>query len=75
MANGYEQKEQDAGGTLRTITRITRAMAFDYALLKERYGISLDVTTSTFAATAEEEDNSMQTENVTEVPAEQLLPF
>lgn len=75
MANGYEQKEQDAGGTLRTITRITRAMAFDYALLKERYGISLDVTTSTFAATAEEEDNSMQTENGKEVHAEQLLPF
>ena len=45
MQKGYEQKEATPTGRLRTVTRVTRAMAFDYEMLKEQYGISLDTET------------------------------
>lgn len=67
VKNGYPETQNDNSGTPQTVYRVTRAMAIDYALLKEKYGISLD------ASTIGTEENSEQTK-ANEIN-EQELPF
>ena len=71
IVNGYEQKEQDASGAMRPVSRVTRAMAFDYEILKEKYGITLEASTSTLSPT----DDERMEEAPSPAPQEPQLPF
>ena len=71
FVNGYEQKEQDASGAMRPVSRVTRAMAFDYEILKEKYGITLEASTSTLSPT----DDERMEEAPSPAPQEPQLPF
>ena len=74
MAGGYENKRQEADGTTRQVYRVTRAMAFDYELLKEKYGINLESLTTSFEKS---DDELMTDEETTAAPApkQRELPF
>lgn len=74
MAGGYENKRQEADGTTRQVYRVTRAMAFDYELLKEKYGINLESLTTSFEKS---DDELMTDEDTTAAPApkQRELPF
>ena len=74
MAGGYENKRQEADGTTRQVYRVTRAMAFDYELLKEKYGINLESLTTSFDKS---DDELMTDEETTAAPApkQRELPF
>jgi hypothetical protein len=39
---------------MKPVERVLRAMTFDYAILKEKYGISLETTTSSLIKTDDE---------------------
>ena len=73
MPGGYEQREPNGAGGMKAVTRVTRAMAFDYGALKERYGITLDSSaTSTTAA----DEPLVGAEQAEEAQAEEReLPF
>lgn len=74
MAGGYEQKQADNLGQMRQVYRVTRAMAFDYELLKEKYGINLESLTTSFEKS---DDELMTDEDTTAAPApkQRELPF
>lgn len=74
MAGGYENKRQEADGTTRQVYRVTRAMAFDYEQLKEKYGINLESLTTSFNKS---DDELMTDEETTAAPAPKQceLPF
>ena len=74
MAGGYENKRQEADGTTRQVYRVTRAMAFDYEQLKEKYGINLESLTTSFDKS---DDELMTDEETTAAPApkQRELPF
>ena len=74
MAGGYENKRQEADGTTRQVYRVTRAMAFDYEQLKEKYGINLESLTTSFDKS---DDELMTDEDTTAAPAakQRELPF
>ena len=74
MAGGYENKRQEADGTTRQVYRVTRAMAFDYEQLKEKYGINLESLTTSFDKS---DDELMTEEETTAAPApkQRDLPF
>ena len=74
MAGGYENKRQEADGTTRQVYRVTRAMAFDYEQLKEKYGINLESLTTSFDKS---DDELMTDEETTAAPApeQRQLPF
>lgn len=42
FVNGYEERKADGTATMRSVSRIQRAMAFDYEMLQRMYGISLE---------------------------------
>ena len=71
IVKGIEQKEPDTTGNMRTVSRVTRAMAFDYEILKEKYGITLEASTSTLSPT---DDERMEEAPSTD-PVEQQLAF
>ena len=75
MPNGYEQREQDTAGVMRPVSRVTRAMAFDYEALKEKYGITLDTSTSSSQQPTGEEGLSMTNCERLAAPVEAALPF
>ena len=54
FANGYLETRDDGTGKMKPVERVLRAMTFDYAILKEKYGISLETTTSSLIKTDDE---------------------
>ena len=54
FANGYQEMKEDGIGGMKPVTRVLRAMAFDYTILKEKYNISLESSTSTLNKTDDE---------------------
>ena len=69
--NGYEERREVTPGRMSVVQHITRAMAFDYEVLKQKYGISLDATTNEGFA-SEEEPSEDEEETELQQP---LLPF
>ena len=54
FANGYLETRDDGTGKMKPVERVLRAMTFDYTILKEKYGISLETTTSSLIKTDDE---------------------
>lgn len=77
MAGGYEQKQADNLGQMRQVYRVTRAMAFDYAELKNKYGINLDSSTSTLVQTDDDlmNEDGAPAKPANPAPKQTTLPF
>ena len=77
MAGGYEQKQADDLGQMRQVYRVTRAMAFDYAELKNKYGINLDSSTSTLVQTDDDlmNEDGAPAKPANPAPKQPTLPF
>lgn len=52
--NGYPVMQPDSSGTPKPVKRVLRAMTFDYEMLKQIYGISLESSTSSLTKTDDE---------------------
>ena len=53
-----EEMRPDSSGVPRPVYRVTRALAIDYEIVREKYGISLEA--STIAAPGDEAGQDMQ---------------
>ena len=54
FTNGYPTMKEEGPGVMKPVTRVLRAMAFDYEIVKEKYSISLDSSTSLLTKTDED---------------------